>query len=63
MNKKKDSTPPQYQTLRKMRGDWGNIKPVTKVIPDKRRKKPKYKREDDQYDEGNEKQIPAEKFY
>lgn len=55
MNKKKDSTPPQYQIIRKMRGDWGNIKPVTKVIPDKRRKKPKYKREDDQYDERNEK--------
>lgn len=29
-----------YQGIRR---DWGNINPVTKVIPDKRRKPPKYK--------------------
>ena len=25
------------------RRDWGNVNPVTRVIPDKRFKKPKYK--------------------
>lgn len=25
------------------RKDWGNVNPVTRVIPDKRFKKPKYK--------------------
>lgn len=29
-----------FQTQRK---SWGNMNPVTKVIPDKRFKKPKYK--------------------
>ena len=29
-----------FQTTRK---DWGNVNPVTRVIPDKRFKKPKYK--------------------
>lgn len=59
MAKKKNQKPVELRG----RGSWGDIKPITKIIPDKRRKKPKYKREDDQYDEGNEKQIPAEKFY
>lgn len=27
--------------------DWGNINPITKVIPDKRFKKPKYKKWED----------------
>ena len=27
-----------------MRRDWGNVNPVTRVIPDKRFKKPKYKK-------------------
>lgn len=27
-----------------MRRDWGNVNPVTKVIPDKRKKKPKHKK-------------------
>ena len=32
-----------FQTTRK---DWGNVNPVTRVIPDKRFKKPKYKGRD-----------------
>lgn len=27
---------------RKLRGNWGEVNPVTKVIPDKRKKDPKY---------------------
>jgi hypothetical protein len=30
-----------FQSERKT---WGNVNPVTKVIPDKRKKKPKYKK-------------------
>lgn len=30
----------------RIRRDWGNVNPVTKVIPDKRFKKPKYKGRD-----------------
>ena len=26
-----------YETIRKIRGDWGNINPVTKVIPNKKK--------------------------
>ena len=34
MAKKNNST---YETIRKMRGDWGNINPVTKIIPNKKK--------------------------
>jgi len=34
MAKKNNST---YETIRKIRGDWGNINPVTKVIPNKKK--------------------------
>lgn len=37
---------PTYDTLKKIRGDWGQINPVTKVIPDKRKKPPKHKKRD-----------------
>lgn len=40
MKKTKKST---YDIYRSMRRDWGAVNPVTKVIPDKRRKKPKHK--------------------
>lgn len=43
MAKKKNQKPVELRG----RGSWGDIKPITKIIPDKRRKKPKYKREDD----------------
>lgn len=32
-----------YEADRKIRKDWGAIKPVTRVIGDKRRKDPKHK--------------------
>lgn len=34
MAKKNNST---YEAIRKIRGDWGNISPVTKVIPNKKK--------------------------
>ena len=34
MAKKNNST---YEAIRKIRGDWGNINPVTKVIPNKKK--------------------------
>lgn len=45
MGKKKHKTAPRTNTeiWQNMRRDWGAINPVTKVIPDKRRKAPKHK--------------------
>lgn len=40
MDKKK--LPSTYETLKKIRNDWGNVNPVTKVIPNKK-KNPKIK--------------------
>lgn len=40
MDKKK--LPSTYETLKKIRNNWGNVNPVTKVIPNKR-KNPKIK--------------------
>lgn len=45
MSKNKKNSKPRtyveiYQSVRK---DWGNVNPVTRVIPDKRRKPPKHK--------------------
>lgn len=31
------------EIIKAQRGDWGAISPVTRIIPDKRRKPPKYK--------------------
>lgn len=36
-----------YKTISKMRGDWGNINPVTKVIRDRKRE---YQFPDSYYD-------------
>ena len=45
MSKKKKTTPRNsYEVNRAIRRDWGVINPVTKVIPDKRNKKPKHKK-------------------
>ena len=46
MNKKNPKTKPRsnYEVYRSIRKDWGVINPVTKVIPDKRNKKPKHKK-------------------
>lgn len=34
-----------YDIYKGIRRDWNGVNPVTKVIPDKRRKKPKHKKE------------------
>lgn len=46
MSKKKFKTQPRsnYEVYHSIRKDWGVINPVTKVIPDKRDKKPKHKK-------------------
>jgi len=45
MSKKKKTTPRNsYEVNRAIRRDWGVINPATKVIPDKRNKKPKHKK-------------------
>lgn len=36
MSKKKE-TNQTYEVVRHMRGDWGQISPVTKVIPNKKK--------------------------
>lgn len=41
--KQKNKVKTQVEILRSMRRDWGNVNPVTRVIPDKRRKPPKHK--------------------
>ena len=44
MSKKKNTKPrTNYEVYRSIRKDWGALNPVTKVIPDKRNKKPKHK--------------------
>lgn len=35
------------EIFRTERKSWGNVNPVTKVIPDKRYKKPKYKNKEE----------------
>ena len=46
MSKKKSATKPRsnYEVYRSIRKDWDILNPVTKVIPDKRNKKPKHKK-------------------
>ena len=36
MAKKNKSANTTYEVIRKIRGDWGNVNPVTKVIPNKK---------------------------
>ena len=44
MSKKKHQKPrTNYEVYRSIRRDWGVLNPVTKIIPDKRNKKPKHK--------------------
>lgn len=40
---KKNAVKSYVDIVRSQRKDWGSINPVTKIIPDKRKKKPKYK--------------------
>ena len=44
--KKKVSVKTYVEIFKGERKSWGNVNPVTRVIPDKRFKKPKYKRRD-----------------
>lgn len=50
-NKKKNLTSnPTYEVVRKIRGDWGNVKPYTRVEESRKYKKPKHiKRERERY--------------
>jgi len=45
MSKSKQNRKPRTYTeiYQSARRDWGNVNPVTRVIPDKRRKPPKHK--------------------
>ena len=50
-NKKKNlNSNPTYEVVRKIRGDWGDINPVTKIIPNKK-KNPKIKHKGKQYED------------
>ena len=44
MKKTKKQTKTWVEVFQSERKTWGNVNPVTKVIPDKRFKKPKYKK-------------------
>jgi len=48
MSKKKE-TNTTYEIVRKIRGDWGAVNPITKVIPNKK-KNPKTKHKRKEYD-------------
>lgn len=43
--KKKVKERTQYEVIRSIRGDWGQVKPYTRIEDDKRFKKPKHKKE------------------
>lgn len=49
MSKKKEKNA-TYEIIRKMRGDLGNVNPITKIIPNKK-KNPKVKHKNKQYEE------------
>ena len=49
MNKMKKNKPKVPDYIRKQRGDWGQISPVTKVIPNKK-KNPKIKHKGKEFD-------------
>lgn len=45
LNELNSSTATTLETLQSMRGSWGDVKPVTRVIPDKRNAKRKHEKE------------------
>ena len=46
------NTEATYEAIKKMRGDWGNVKPYTKVeLPKKKQKKEKHKKDGRRDDE------------
>ena len=49
-NRKKTAGEATWEVARKIRGDWGNISPVTKIIPNKK-KSPKVKHKGRQYED------------
>lgn len=49
-NLKKTAGEKTWEVVRKIRGDWGNISPVTKIIPNKK-KSPKVKHKGRQYED------------
>lgn len=51
MSKKKKNTNSTYEVVRKIRGDWGAVNPVTKVIPNKKKnRKEKHKGKEYNYE-------------
>lgn len=49
--KKKPTTISTYEVVRKQRRDWGEINPVTRTIPNKKKnRKEKHKRKEFDYD-------------
>lgn len=50
MAKEKEPQNPNYEAWKKQRGDWGDISPVTKIIPNKK-KNPKTKHKGKQYND------------
>ena len=46
---KNKNTNTTYEVVRKMRGDWGVVNPVTRIIPNKK-KNPKIKHKGKEYD-------------
>lgn len=49
-NTSKSAGEKTWEVARKIRGDWGNISPVTKIIPNKK-KSPKVKHKGRQYED------------
>ena len=50
-NKKKNlNSNPTYEVVRKIRGDWGGVKPYTRIIENKK-KNPKIKHKGKQYED------------
>ena len=49
-NRKKTAGEATWKVVRKIRGDWGNISPVTKIIPNKKTS-PKVKHKGRQYED------------
>ena len=41
-----------YETNKRIRRDWGNVRPFTRIEQDKRKKKPKYKNKDFEEQDG-----------
>lgn len=53
MNKKKNNisnSNSTYEVIKKIRGDWNGVNPVTKIIPNKK-KNPKIKHKGRQYED------------